>query len=211
MTKCSTPWRTTQENRLALETGNRQTLMSMTHDELIKHGAEWLLAKNCKVVITDMTHAGPETPDCLGWQGNKRSILLEAKASRSDFHRDRRKSFRHPLAKGLGCVRYYIAPQGLLKSGEMPRGWGLLEVAEPRGRQRKHRVILSHGNQPSWTVGEFLHTPDRDQETGLLLSALRRVGQTCPKGFSVQAYTHETQNRATLGVVPVTTDKNENE
>lgn len=173
----------------------------MTHEELIEHGAEWLKAQNCKVIITDMTSSTRETPDCIGWTGSK-SILLEVKVSRSDFLGDKKKTFRKQ--GGMGNNRYFLVPEGLVKPNEVPEGWGLLEFCEPKGRQRKPRIKRVLGANPKWGRDPvFELRPSHKAENTLLLSALRRIGQTCPKGISVNAYKYETKNRATLGVVPV--------
>lgn len=174
-------------------------MSGVTHDELIEHAAKWLQTKNCVVVITDMTHKHPETPDAIGWNQN-RSILIEVKVSRADFLRDKKKGFRKNPALGMGDERLFLVPEGLVKTEELPEGWGLLEYRKPKGRQRKPRVVAVKGGG-SWAPTQR-HKPNLRAEQSLLISALRRTAQNCPKGISVRVYTFETQNRATLGVKP---------
>jgi len=170
----------------------------MTHDALIEHGAEWLRNRGCSVVITDMTHSGSETPDCIGWK-ERRSILIEVKVSRADFLKDKKKPFRMSPDQGIGNLRYFLTPEGLVDRSELPAGWGLLEYREPKGRQRKARIVPVVGGE-SWPSEAMLHHSNMNAERSLLISAIRRIGQTCPEGVSVKAYTFKTQNRATLGV-----------
>lgn len=160
--------------------------MNITHSDLITHAAKWLSSR-CAVVITDMTHAGSETPDAIGWS-SRASILIECKASRADFLADRQKSFRRVPNQGMGAYRYFCTPAGLIKAGELPEGWGLLEYTEG-----KKSLKMAAGSR-------CFKEHARSIEIGLLVSALRRVGQVCPAGVSVKCYTMETKNRATLGV-----------
>jgi len=64
---------------------------SITHTEVVKVAAKWL-TRNHPIVITEMACSNEE-PDVIGWSGGI-STLIEAKASRSDFLSDKRKSFR---------------------------------------------------------------------------------------------------------------------
>ena len=165
----------------------------MTHAELIELAATWLKAQGCAVVITDMTHGQSETPDAIGWKGMS-STLCECKASRADFFADKHKSFRRHPEEGMGQRRYYVTPVGLIQPEELPAGWGLLEVL--RGKLKRRVESTGHPRQGRGAGAEI----------SLLLSALRRIGQTCPPGVAVRAYTilsPEAKNRATLGIRPI--------
>lgn len=162
--------------------GVRNTL---THSLLIEHASKWLQRKGCAVVITDMTHGGPETADAIGWRG-KQSTVIECKASVADYRADSKKSFRRMPESGMGCLRYFCAMRGMLNPDKLPPKWGLLEWDGKKMRETKK--------------------PEHNRENGareeisLLLSALRRIAGDAPKGFSVKCYTMESKNRATLGV-----------
>lgn len=160
---------------------------SLTHSLLIEQAAKWLQRKPCAVVITDMAHGGAETADAIGWRG-KQSIVIECKASLSDFRADSHKSFRRRPETGMGCLRYFCVMRGLISPDKLPPKWGLLEWDGKRMRETKKAA------------------PHRDnaarEEISLLLSALRRIGSNAPKGYSVKCYTMESKNRATLGVLP---------
>ena len=113
----------------------------MTHDELVQRAAKWLRnsAKvpyhhnpdkrqdaHCRTVLTEQC-GGSEIPDAIGWFHGSGSILIECKASRSDFLADRKKPHRR-YGFSLGDYRYYMSPRNLLKKEEIPDGWGLLEA-----------------------------------------------------------------------------------
>jgi hypothetical protein len=158
------------------------------HSLLIQEAARWMSKKGASVIITDMTHGGPETADVIGWKG-KLSTVIECKASVADFRADGQKVFRRYPEMGMGCFRYYCAPVGLLQPEKLPPTWGLLE----------------------WDGKKLKETqkPDRNpkaaarEEVSLLLSAIRRIGGAAPKGVSVRCYTLESKNRATIGIAPL--------
>jgi hypothetical protein len=91
--------------------------------------ARWLkLSKKMTVVISELQSCALERPDVIGWIGAGQSILIEVKVSRSDFHKDKAKTIRQINALGMGNMRYFAAPKGILVPSDMPSGWGLLEV-----------------------------------------------------------------------------------
>jgi len=170
----------------------------LSHSELVEFGRIYLLnntpakgniaCSKCSIVVTEVTSytSSGEAPDVLGFAGNSRSVLLEAKASRSDFLADRKKHFRHIHENGVGNFRLYIAPKGLIKPEELPEKWGLLEVDSQRRIKRVVDAI-------------YQEACVRD-EKAILLSVLRRIGQNPPKGVSIRCYTYETKNRTTLTI-----------
>lgn len=100
----------------------------MTHGELVAMASKWLKDFGCGVVFDDnfvaRTQSG-EKPDALGFKSNV-SLLIECKATRSDFLADRNKKFRKNPELGVGDWRFYLCPAGLIKPDEIPQGWGLL-------------------------------------------------------------------------------------
>lgn len=157
----------------------------MTHDHLVERARIWLIRKmRCPVVVTEMK-GGSEEADAIGWR-SWNPILIECKASRSDFLADRKKIFRRNPYMGMGRTRYFMAPKGMIKPEELPDKWGLIEV---------------DGTKYSVSVEpELFQEYNRNREVGLLLSALQRTGQICPKGVSIRVYQYETKNTATLTV-----------
>jgi hypothetical protein len=157
------------------------------HSALIPVAAAWLRKKGCVVVITDMTHGGPETADAIGWKGTYATVI-ECKASRSDFLADRKKDFRRKPERGMGSLRYFCAPVGLIRPDELPPHWGLLECANGKLREA---VKATH------------QEANKKEEVGLLLSSLRRIAHAAPKGVSVRCYTYDSKCRASLGVANI--------
>ena len=117
----------------------------------------------CGVVLSEQACVSGEMPDAIGWKKACHSVLVESKVSRSDFLADRAKRFRQKPETGVGCERYYLAPRGLIRTEELPMGWGLLEVW---GREIE-RVRASAKNLRS-EIGF-------QNEMNLLLASLRRV------------------------------------
>lgn len=112
----------------------------MTHDELVLVACRWLRRRchpPCQIVLGDFRcNTVDEFPDAIGWSTYGWSTLVECKASRADFLRDRTKACRRhadPLFdKRMGRMRYYMAEPGVLQPGDLPVGWGLLEVNHGR-------------------------------------------------------------------------------
>ncbi len=132
--------------------------LMMTHTELVRRAESWLRCSaripgypgiredatrrvQCGVVLTEYTSGCTESPDAIGWFFcGKHSILVECKASRSDFLADRNKHFRGEFGTkfGLGMFRYYLTNTGIAKPDEIPENWGLLEAI---GRRVKLIVV----------------------------------------------------------------------
>ena len=67
----------------------------------------------------------------------------------------------------MGYKRYFMAPVGMLKPGEIPKGWGLLEVYEKTPRMNR-RVCIA-------VDAEAFHERNREAEIRYLVSAIRRI------------------------------------
>jgi len=158
----------------------------MTHAELVKKASRWLRSQGCAVIITEMASGAYQQPDAIGWHPTY-SILVECKASRSDFLSDKNKCHRR-VGKSMGDRRYYLAFPGIIKSADLPEKWGLLE---PHGKVMK--VVVKAG-------GFYKEEANYGGEIALLISALRRVKGIMPEGVSARFYTYKTKNRATVGI-----------
>ena len=144
--------------------------VKMTHDELIRLGRDWLIKpycamadyghSGCGVVITEIKTATPEQPDVIGFSGHK-SIVIECKASRSDFLADLYKPFRIFPAAGVGEQRWYLAPPGVITVNDIKPEWGLLEVKNGKTVTVIKKAELQKHNQ--------------DAEILMLISLLRRL------------------------------------
>jgi hypothetical protein len=137
----------------------------MTHQQLVAMAEQWLRRRyRCGIVLSEQSCASGETPDVIGWKGRCRSVVIECKISRADFLADREKPFRKNPELAMGCERFYLAPQGLIASAELPAKWGLLEA-----RGREVRMALKPCRQSQRSQTGFLW------EMNLLLASLRRV------------------------------------
>lgn len=161
----------------------------MTHDDLIIIAKKWLW-KRCIVVVTEMSvgWGGEEIPDAIGWNYGGFSILVECKTSRSDFLNDKKKSSRQ-RKNGIGNMKYYLLPKGLITVDELPDEWGLIECVN---KKNIPKVIKE-------AIGNRDINPKYGREILLLLSCLRRIGGL-RDGISVKCYQFHTKNRATLGI-----------
>ena len=64
----------------------------------------------------------------------------------------------------LGCERFYLAPRGVVRPDDLPKGWGLLEYHD-----RRVNVLVKAARQSQRTPEGFMN------EMNLLLASLRRV------------------------------------
>lgn len=167
-------------------------MAKLTHNELVHRAAMWARRKGWPLVVAEMsvyTTTG-EIPDVLAFK-NGATLLMECKTSRSDFLADAKKPFRKHATKGMGAYRAYVAPKGVIKKEDLPRGWWLLEVhgsglkvvVGPKGNALGRRPFLKR---------------NYEGEQSVLLSAIRRLGVKAGRGISVRIYTVQTKRRAGL-------------
>lgn len=142
----------------------------MTHTDLVERALKWLTAsRGCYFAFAEKGYRN-EAPDAIGWIGGW-SVLVECKASRSDFYRDRRKRSRIDGA-GMGQERYYLTPPRLLKADMIPEGWGLIEawkrirfiVRLPKGGPRYKLNPICLINEVGFLVNHWGHEPDAKRE-----------------------------------------------
>ena len=141
----------------------------MNHTELVNRAIKWLKNSfHCRVVLSEFvayTNSG-ETPDAIGWVHN-RAILVECKATRSDFRLDSKKRARFFGMPALGAWRFYLTPPGLIGTDEIRAGWGLYEV---HGRKIIHKAGSKYQN-----AAKPPFASDRGSEVAMLVSALLRI------------------------------------
>ena len=144
---------------------------SELHDYLCFRAERWLKSRNCGVVFNDkfqaVTYSG-EQPDALGFRTNC-SILIECKASRSDFLADRKKRFRKDPSLGVGDWRFYMCEPAVINVEDLPDGWGLLWV-HPKKVEQVYGI-------PTNTMYESKKpfNGNKNDELRLMYSALRRI------------------------------------
>jgi hypothetical protein len=174
----------------------------VTHAQLVEKAVQWLRSYRCEVILSEQACATGEMPDAIGWKHACHSVLVECKISRADFLADREKPFRQKSHLGMGCERYYLTPAGLLRTEELPKGWGLLEC---RSRQIS---VTAPAAQSLRTANGFRH------EMNLLLASLRRVEVRIEPQTLTQFLKWKNRmaeyNRGTLpqGIVPIEQEPN---
>jgi hypothetical protein len=100
----------------------------MTHAELVSRALRWLRNTMKHPLVIAEIASWYEQPDVIGWTTRSDCTLVECKASRADFLRDRKKYFRRNPEAGLGARRWYFAPPGIVRVIDLPERWGLAEV-----------------------------------------------------------------------------------
>jgi len=135
----------------------------MTHALLVRNAVAWLRHYRCGVVLSEQACISGEMPDAIGWKRACHSVLVECKVSRADFLADRAKPFRQKPHVGVGCERFYLVPRGLVRTDELPAGWGLLEL-------HNRRIYMVQRSRKNLRSEEGFRC-----EMNLLLASLRRV------------------------------------
>ena len=135
----------------------------MTHDELVARAVRWLRnSRRCPIVFAEARSGFvSEAPDAIGWTARGVSILVECKATVSDFYSDRGKPSRRVPEIGMGGERWYMTAPRLLAGRALPEGWGLLEV---------HPTLVRRAVPATWIP----FTAERaNREMRLLIAKLR--------------------------------------
>ncbi len=150
---------------------NRRTPLgivpTISHRELVERAFLYLYTIGCSVRFKERITSISENPDVMGFGGRQFSVLIECKASKADFLADNKKWFRKRPQDGMGYERYFMAPVGMLKPSEIPKGWGLLEVYEKTPRMNR-RVCIA-------VDAEAFQERNRESEIKYLVSAIRRI------------------------------------
>lgn len=143
----------------------------MTHAELVARAGAWLRARGCKIAFTELVSLCGETPDAIGWRDSgQTSLLIECKASRSDFHADKHKAHRRPDCAAMGRYRYYFCVPGLIRPEELPERWGLLYCHPKKVELVRGRDPLRYDDTLDWN-----HNVDNGSELQMMFSALNRL------------------------------------
>lgn len=163
------------------------------HEILVGVARDFLWSQKCVVVLTEAkTGNGAEIPDAIGWRSRQsprgvewECLLVECKASRSDFAADREK--RERIGKGMAGLRYYLTPSDLHVEGcEIPQAWGWLVL----GPHNDLRVV-----KPATPVDG-----DAAEERALLISACRHLASAHQGVVTCRAYRVGNTGAATIGV-----------
>jgi hypothetical protein len=147
-------------------------MKELSHSDLCNIGARWISKKGLPLAAVELKTIGREIPDVYATNGMM-SAIMEAKVSRSDFLADAKKEHRMHPYRGIGDLRYYICPEGLIKPDEVPSGWGLIWVSQ-KGRIIE-QIPLFKGNIPSEC--SMRHPCDKQKDRDILYSICRRFIQ----------------------------------
>lgn len=158
-------------------------LFTFTHKQLIPVAYKWLIkVMRCGVAFKELNSAccNGEYPDAIGFTMGGHSVLVEVKVSRSDFLNDKKKSFRKNPALGMGTNRYYMCPEGLIQTKDLPPGWGLIWV----NQKGKYKTVFdpiteypyeAPGGNKYVYKRPFIFEKNIKAEHELMYSALRRL------------------------------------
>ena len=100
-----------------------------------------------------------EMPDAIGWKKACHSGLVESKVSRGDFLADRA-SASGKSRRWVSAASVLPGAAGLIRTEELPAGWGLLEVWGREKGQGRRRICAPRS------------VPERDESSA---GELRRV------------------------------------
>jgi hypothetical protein len=144
-------------------------MRQFTHSDLVEIAYKWVMKNaSCGFAFKEFKSLAEEQPDVIGFGSSGHSVLIECKASRSDFLADKRKPFRVNPQLGMGSQRLYCCPAGLIKVDELPEGWGLIYVDDNKKARKVHS--LNPGNIYLKSI------PKNDRaEMDVMYSALRRL------------------------------------
>ena len=148
----------------------------MTHDELCIVAGKWLKRTGVINLASEMDNKIPiplvtvnnhlmynvEHPDVIGFSTDtKNTVVIEVKMTRSDFKRDSKKS--HRINIGMGDMKYYCCPEGLIKESEIPYGWGLLYLCGKTIKIIKEgdRHLFVDRKSERYLLGYYLRFPDK--------------------------------------------------
>lgn len=151
--------------------------MSLTHRQLCELGARYL-QNNCKFDhILIETGYRKENPDVFAYK-KYYSVLIECKASRSDFLTDKKKPFRQDPLQGVGQMRLYLCNEGVAKQEEVPKGWRLLVAVDEDTIDFPFNFTL--------IFGEKFKVRNADAELGLMNSWEYRKEHNCLPNISTK-------------------------
>ena len=128
----------------------------LTHAKLVSLAMRYLDAKGFKVILAEPGFR-KERPDAIGFSSGF-SCLVECKATRRDFLKDRDKPFRKDPSKGIGTVRIYLTNPGVCTPDELPERWQLIEAVDG------DTLVVRKGSKGCLQMGLGWYFPEKDHE-----------------------------------------------
>ncbi len=158
--------------------------LELNHAQLVKAAYEWVMKGRWGVAFYEFkTYAcNGEIPDVIGFCSGP-SVIVECKASRSDFFADRGKMFRQHPEQGMGDWRYYCCPEGLIQKEELPNGWGLLYVNPDYKVKAVHRPMIEVSTEYGIREDHYVFEKNIRAEHGLMYSAQRAAHIACAEKY----------------------------
>ena len=159
----------------------------LSHRQLCDLGARWIFNESHPASYEWRILIEPglreELPDVFAFT-KYNSVLIECKATRSDFLADKKKPFRQDPQKGIGMRRYYLVNDGVATQDEMPDGWQLLIAYD------KDTILLPTDFVPPASQVEdekwFFHVRNATNEIELMWSWEYRRKHKCLPVFPTE-------------------------
>jgi len=148
----------------------------MSHDELCMVAGKWL-KKNGVIdyahsldnkrqipLVTVKNHLmyNSEHPDVIGFSTDSHyTVVIEVKVSRADFIADSHKS--HRVNIGMGRLKYFCCPDGMIKPEELHQDWGLLYLRDGKIvliKESPDSLFVSTSSE-RYLLGYYLRFPDK--------------------------------------------------
>ncbi len=111
----------------------------MNHGDLCNLGVKWLRrpasqdGPGCNIAASECTGSySGEITDAIGFRSvgdEQYTVIVEEKATRTDFLADAKKPHRNGAVIGMGVFRYILAPAGLIQIEELPNH-AFLQISE---------------------------------------------------------------------------------
>lgn len=156
------------------------------HDRLCELGRRWAMrapssnGANMHLAFTEVgCQNQKENPDVFAIHSHGETVVLEAKASRSDFLADKRKPFRADPDQGMGDFRYYICPPDVIKPEDLEgTKWGLIYANVDRNQCKVIRghVLNKNIHKRESNDRDWRFTKNLKAESDLQRSLLIRLG-----------------------------------
>jgi len=131
------------------------------HDYLVARARAWLVrGGGCRFAFAEFsTWSTKFIPDALGFMEDGKTIMVECKVSRADFHGDKNKA-HHKADKPVAHFQYYLCEKHVIEREDVEAlagDWGLLWI-KPRSvsviKHPKNRNFIVYGHEKKYKAAE---------------------------------------------------------
>ncbi len=166
---------------------NQTPLKKISHQQLVEIAYKWVLKNgSCGFAAKEIGTISSEIPDVIGFVSGSHSVLIECKASRSDFLKDKHKLFRQD-GSGMGLFRIYCCPVGIIKPEDLPEKWGLIHITDEKQPIEIVNPLRQENKYINWTFSK-----NDIAERAIMYSMLRRLKSA---GSITEFYKNEDNRR----------------